>query len=73
MSNMAHCRFHNTKIDIQDCLDAVHNQDIPSNSELNSAKSMFENVLTFLQDNGVIDEFNEDALNEMLDEALNIE
>ncbi|QST02810.1 hypothetical protein IMZ31_19870 (plasmid) [Pontibacillus sp. ALD_SL1] len=66
MANMSYCRFENTKRDVEDCLDAVRDGDIASQHELEKAKGMFEDILLFLQANGIIDDYDGDELHETL-------
>ena len=40
MSNMSYCRFHNTLSDLQDCLEALHDQDPLSADEARAAKRL---------------------------------
>lgn len=62
MANMSYCRFHNTNLDMSDCIDALYDGEELSDSEFKACRSMFENVLEFLEDNSVCevdwDEFN---------------
>ena len=56
MANMSYCRFHNTNIDVDDCIEAL------SDDEFIACKNMFENVLEFFEEYDVCevdwDEFN---------------
>ena len=62
MANMSYCRFRNTNLDIRDCIDALYDEGELSDDEFKACKSMFENVLEFLEDNNICevywDEFN---------------
>ena len=42
MTNMAYCRFHNTVIDLQDCLDSIINQDELSKEEKQKRDELIE-------------------------------
>lgn len=48
--NMSYCRFHNTKTDLQDCLDALVDDGIDSIGidELRAAKQMYELCKQFI-------------------------
>lgn len=59
MSNMSYCRFHNTNIDLHDCIWALEDNDELSKPEYEKCVEMFERIITFLVDNGIIDEDNE--------------
>ena len=62
MANMSYCRFHNTNMDMNDCLEALYDNDGLSSDEYIACKNMFENVLEFFEGNDVCevdwDEFN---------------
>lgn len=70
MSNMSYCRFNNTDLDLDDCLEAIENQAIESKSEASTAKSMFKKFLDFCESEGIIDEYNEEVIEELIDGAL---
>lgn len=42
MANMSYCRFNNTLSDLEDCKDALENQDISSLAEKRKAKRLLE-------------------------------
>lgn len=50
MANMSYCRFHNTNLDMQDCIDALYEGTRLSDDEFIACKNMFENVLEFFED-----------------------
>lgn len=56
MSNMSYCRFHNTDIDLNDCLWALEDNDELSEMEYEACVHMFNRFVNFLVDNGIIDE-----------------
>lgn len=62
MANMSYCRFHNTNLDMNDCIEALYDNDGLSSDEFIACKNMFENVLEFFEGNDVCevdwDEFN---------------
>ena len=53
MANMSYCRFHNTNLDMRDCIDALCDGEALSDSEFIACRSMFENVLEFFENNDV--------------------
>lgn len=59
MANMSYCRFNNTKIDLDDCLDALREGETLSESEFNKCKQMFRNFVSFLEDEGIIEDDGE--------------
>lgn len=67
MANMSYCRFHNTQMDLEDCLDALKDNEELSKSEFMKCKQMFGSFIDFLLDEGVIED-EDGELNERLDE-----
>lgn len=63
MSNMSYCRFHNTRIDIQECIKALTNRDISSDKEKQAARNMIVEFLDFCVDEQIIEEYDEDEVN----------
>lgn len=49
MANMSYCRFHNTSMDMEDCIDALCGNEELSDDEFIACKNMFENVLEFFE------------------------
>lgn len=74
MANMSYCRFHNTEMDLADCLDAIQDGEILSKEEFYSCKKMFKNFIEFCCDYGIIeeDDFNElhDRLKEFFENDI---
>lgn len=67
MANMSYCRFHNTRLDMEDCLDVLCSGDEPlSEDEAKAARQMFEDVLDFCRENGIIDSYDSEGLQDML-------
>lgn len=67
MSNMSYCRFNNTSIDLDDCLDSIEDGEQTSAYEIKKAKYMFERMCEFLYENDVIGEYDLDGLFSELD------
>ena len=44
MANMSYCRFHNTNLDMRDCIDALDDGEELSDDEFIACKDMFESV-----------------------------
>jgi len=60
MGNMSYCRFENTARDLEDCVDALYNEEkIDSQYERNG----LQRILDLAKD--IV--FNEDYINEILD------
>ena len=73
MANMSYCRFHNTKMDLDDCLDALREGDELSKGEFGKCKQMFENFIEFLTNEGVIDDYEIDDKLEEFFNSINVE
>ena len=58
MGNMSYCRFHNTNIDLQDCLDTLNEGEALSKNEFFACKEMFERFIYFCCDEGIIEDEN---------------
>lgn len=69
MGNMSYCRFENTSGDVLDCLDALRDRNVLSESELENAGNMLQAILEFLEEENIIDGYNNDALENLLDEC----
>lgn len=55
MINMDYCRFNNTDIALEECLESIKNGDKLSEREMNSCRSMFEKFIEFCFDAGILD------------------
>ena len=62
MANMSYCRWHNTNLDVRDCFNAFDEMEEMSEEEIKCAKRMVKRMCEFLQDNGVIDDYDCDGL-----------
>ena len=69
MANMSYCRFHNTEMDLEDCLDALYSGDELSESEFNACRRMFRNFIGFCIGGGIIEDDGEldDRLGDFFD------
>ena len=69
MANMSYCRFHNTNIDLEDCLAALEDGDELSADEFIACKNMFRKFIDFCCNEGIIEEDGEldDRLEEFFD------
>lgn len=59
MINMGYCRFNNTKMALDECLEALQEGRTLSNEEFRKCKQMFKNIVSFLEDEGVIEDDGE--------------
>lgn len=73
MPNMSYCRFRNTRTDVDDCLEALKNDDLNSSEEISAAKEMIKNILEFCEEVGIIDGFDEDTLDSHIDDCYSRE
>ena len=68
MANMSYCRFHNTRFDMDDCLNALKRAEWDgkkiSKEEIKYCEWMFDSIIEYLDDEGIIDEFDWDAYEE---------
>ena len=68
MANMSYCRFHNTALDLHDCIDALEERTVASEDERDKAYELLRTFLDFAEDNGIIEEYDEDSLNNVIDD-----
>ncbi len=68
MANMSYCRFHNTHIDLRDCLNAIDDREQTSEHEREEARNMFEYFLGYCCDLGIIDDYDLKPLDTALEE-----
>lgn len=73
MANMSYCRFRNTRKDLLDCLSTLEyleeDDEQLSEDEFKACKWMFEDILEFLYQVGIVDEEYDD-IKEKLEEYL---
>jgi hypothetical protein len=75
MSNMSYCRFENTRADVRDCLratDPYENKYSISKGEVAHGIKMFTDILEWAQEQGIIESFDADALQNVFDEHARI-
>ena len=58
MANMSYCRFHNTRLDLEDCIEALRNEERLSSDEAKAGCHLFDDFLSFCVDQGIIDSFD---------------
>ena len=67
MANMSYCRFHNTRLDVDDCIEALKRAEWDgekiSKEEIKYCKWMFDSIIEYLSYEGIIyiGEFDWDA------------
>jgi len=68
--NMSYCQFENTLLDLKQCLKALRNREISSESEKKKAEKMINDFLDFLVEEGIAEEIeNEDRIKEIINEC----
>ena len=65
MSNMSYCRFHNTRIDLEDCLDALREEKRLSEGEAYDGRHLFDDFLSFCKEQGIIEDYDQDEIDTM--------
>lgn len=68
MANMDYCKFHNTSLDMDQCLFALEEGQKTSARECEIAESMFERILGTMMDLGIVDEYDGDLLHDYCQE-----
>ena len=63
--NMSYCRFYNTALDVSDCIDALDEGDTMSASEASAGKQMFREMLDFCLDNGIVTDYDGNAIDKL--------
>ena len=72
MANMSYCRWHNTRIDVADCLDSIdyfndYDNEKISAEEADNAKRMFRRFLDFCKDHEIVEEYDLSVVDAMID------
>lgn len=67
MANMSYCRFHNTRLDMMDCIRAIQEGHHTSDEEKRCARMMFEEIAVFMVECGAIDFYDDQAMNDIID------
>lgn len=73
MANMSYCRFRNTRNDMEDCLDVLREEKRLSSDEANAGRWMFDDVLSYCRDNGIIDDYDGEMLKAIFDGLVRAE
>ena len=68
MATMSYCRFRNTQSDMDDCLDAIRQGKSLSAEEARAGRRMFDDILEFCRDYGIIDTYDSAEIEELFDE-----
>ena len=67
--NMSYCRFHNTRIAVDECLSALNDWDEKlSDEEIEKGKQMFMTFLEYCAENKIIDGYDSDVVDDIFEE-----
>jgi intergrase/recombinase len=66
MANMSYCRFNNTSMDLDECLEAIDGREIESDEEALKARKMFKRFLEFCQYEGIIENYDEEIMEDLI-------
>lgn len=67
MANMSYCRFRNTKLDMENCLEAIREEKNLSAEEARAGRRMFEDILDLCRDYGIIDTYDSGVVEDLFD------
>lgn len=67
MANMRYCQFQSTRWDMEECLDALREEKHLSTDEAKAGRWMFDDILDFCRDMGIIDSYDAEALEDLFD------
>lgn len=66
--NMSYCRFRNTRMDLDACLDSIRMGERLDGPEADAGRMMFRGFLDFCQEYGIIDGYDEEAVGGLFDD-----
>lgn len=69
MASMSYCRFRNTEIEIDNCIEALEDRKIYSEEEKTTARRVLKKILNFCKSECIIDGFNMDQVTAMIDDC----
>lgn len=67
MSNMSYCRFYDTRVDLNDCPEAICQDEKLSVTETSAGQEMFRELLVFLRDYDIIGGYDPEVLEDLFD------
>jgi hypothetical protein len=70
MPNMSYCRFENTLGDMNDCLNALEERNVSSNSERRKASKMLNTICKFLAGEGIIEDYDISVIDDIIEECM---
>jgi len=62
MANMSYCRFQNTRLDMEDCLDALRSEKHLSSDEAHAGRWMLDDILSYCRENNIIESYDGELL-----------
>ena len=71
MANMSYCRFQNTRSDMEDCLEALRDEKRLSSAEAKAGRWMFDDILSYCRDAGIIDSYDAEMLETIIGALTN--
>ena len=67
--NMSYCRFHNTRIAVDDCLSALSDwEEKLSEEEIEKGKKLFRNFLEYCAEANIIDGYDDEMIDAIFNE-----
>lgn len=67
MSNMSYWRFTNTRADLDDCLEALRNDEGLNDFEVRAGRNMFMEFLDFCRDYDIISGYDSERMTDLFD------
>ncbi len=68
MANMGYCRFQNTKLDMEDCLNALRSEKRLSSDEAHAGRWMLDDILSYCRENDIIENYDGELLEAIFSE-----
>ena len=72
MPNMSYCRFRNTRRDLNDCLEALRDNEELSEEEAKACKWMLEEIIDFLLEAGIVEDEDKQLGNRLTEFVENL-
>lgn len=69
MLSMSYCRFRNIESELSLCVQALESNEIPEGPEASAAFRMFRDTLQCMKDNGVIRDYSEEYLKDVIEQS----
>ena len=72
MPNMSYCRFRNTRNDLNDCFEALRDNEELSEEEAKACKWMLEEIIDFLLEAGIVEDEDKQLGNRLTEFVENL-